>query len=84
MSRAVPPIPVPASRTRSPGADLREVDQGGGGEAAEAVEVVEHREVGSFEGIGLLAGLGQRPLDVRTGEAGGVRLIFCRRHAIVS
>ena len=40
--RAVPPIPVPASRTRSLGADVREIEERGGGEAAEAMEVLEH------------------------------------------
>src|SRR5436190_3614202 len=52
--------------------DLRELDEGGGGEAAEAVKVLEHHELGRLERADVLAGRGQGTLDVCAGLAGGV------------
>src|SRR5438552_1907656 len=63
-------------------ADLCEVDQGGGGEAAEAMEVLEHRKVGWLERDGLLTGIGQGPFDVGASQAGGVGLFERRRHGM--
>src|SRR3954447_480766 len=65
-------------------ADLRQVDQGSGGEAAEAMEVLEHRKIGRLEPVRLLTGRSQGAFDPGAGQAGRVGLFDRRRHVMVS
>ena len=66
------------------GADVHEVDERGGGEAAEAMEVLEHRKLGRLHRVDVLAGRRQRPFDIGARVAGGVGLFGCGSHGLVS
>jgi hypothetical protein len=61
-------------------ADLRQVHQVGGGEAAHGVEVLQQAEVGGCEAVEVLSGGEQRSLDVVARQARRVLVLDCVVH----